>query len=114
MSNSKGAKPNRKDHDILRGNFGNYNDHPISLGRFLETSVDMNLLLIVLFLIGFGLLMVYSASSYVAMRDWGSSAYFFKKQVTSDLLGLIAMVLATFIPLILFKSDSKNFISYTP
>ncbi len=99
MSNDKAAKSNRKDHDILRGNFGNYNDHPISLGRFLETSVDMNLLLIVLFLIGFGLLMVYSASSYVAMRDWGSSAYFFKKQVTSDLLGIVAMVFATFIPL---------------
>lgn len=98
MADAKNTKKH-KSGEIIKGDFGNYNNHPISFGKFLEMSVDMNLILIVLFLIAFGLLMVYSASSFVAMRDWGNSAYYFRKQVISDLLGIFAMVVATFIPL---------------
>jgi len=70
-----------------------------SLRSYFDTDTDMNLVFIVLFLIGFGLLMVYSASSYVALRDWGSSSYYFRKQTTSDLLGLVCLVVTFFLPL---------------
>lgn len=42
---------------------------------------DFTLLFIVIFLVGFGLVMVYSASSYTAALDHqGDSAYFLKRQ----------------------------------
>ena len=52
---------------------------------------DYVLLTVVLFLVGFGLLMIYSTSSYEAGIDYGDSAYFLKKQMTSTLLGFVAM-----------------------
>ncbi len=69
------------------------------LGGYIESNIDLNLLFIVLFLAGFGLLMVYSASSYVALRDFGSSSYFFRKQIIADVLGLFCMIVTLFVPL---------------
>jgi cell division protein FtsW len=69
------------------------------LGGYIESNIDLNLLFIVLFLAGFGLLMVYSASSYVALRDFGSSSYFFRKQIIADGLGLFCMIVTLFVPL---------------
>ena len=65
----------------------------------LAESLDLNLLFTLVFLLAFGLLMVYSASSYVALRDWGNQAYFFNKQLKSDLLGLAVMIIVIFVPL---------------
>lgn len=53
--------------------------------------MDYVLLAVVLFLAGFGLLMVYSASSYEAGIDFGDSAYYLKRQGFSTVLGFIAM-----------------------
>lgn len=58
---------------------------------------DYSLLIIVLFLIGFGLVMVYSTSTYSAMLKTGDSAFYFKKQFKATLLGLVVMFLATII-----------------
>ena len=69
------------------------------LGGYIESNIDLNLLFIVLFLVGFGLLMVYSASSYVALRDFGSSSYFFRKQIIADVLGIFCMIVTLFVPL---------------
>ncbi len=59
---------------------------------------DYVLLTVVLFLVGFGLLMIYSTSSYEAGVDYGDSAYFLKKQMTSTLLGFIAMFFVSRVP----------------
>lgn len=63
-----------------------------------DNFMDYSLLFIVLFLLGFGMLMVYSASSYKANLDFGDSAYYLKKQLFATILGLIAMIVVANIP----------------
>lgn len=54
--------------------------------------MDYVLLAVVLFLVGFGLLMIYSVSSYEAGVDFnGDSAYYLKRQGFSTILGFIAL-----------------------
>ncbi len=62
-------------------------------GRFF----DFSMLIIVLVLVAFGLIMVYSTSSYSGVQDAGDSAYYFKKQMVSTAIGLVTMLLATLI-----------------
>ena len=63
-----------------------------------EYFFDYSLLFIVLFMLGFGLIMVYSASSYEAFEDTGDAAYYMKKQLFSNILGLVAMIVVANIP----------------
>ncbi len=58
---------------------------------------DYSLLIIVMFLIAFGLVMLYSTSSYSAMQDYGDAAYFLKKQLVSTAVGLVVFAAAIFI-----------------
>lgn len=53
---------------------------------------DYSLLFIVLFLVGFGLVMVYSTSSYTASLDYGDPAFFFKRQAIFSVMGIAAML----------------------
>ena len=64
---------------------------------------DYVLLTVVLFLVGFGLLMIYSTSSYEAGIDYGDSAFFLKKQAGSTLLGFVLMVVISRIPYSFWK-----------
>lgn len=59
---------------------------------------DYTLLFIVLFLLGFGLVMLYSTSSYDANLQYGDSAWFLKKQVMATIMGLVAMLVVANIP----------------
>lgn len=66
-----------------------------------EYYFDYSLVFIVLFLIGLGLVMVYSASSYEASISEKlnyDAAYYLKKQAVSAVLGLVAMVAVSWIP----------------
>lgn len=63
-----------------------------------EYFFDYSLLLIVLFLLGFGLVMVYSTSSYDSVKDFGRSTYYLEKQLLATILGLIAMIVVANIP----------------
>lgn len=60
--------------------------------------MDYSLLFIVLFLLGFGMIMVYSTSSYEANLEWGDSAYYLKKQLFATILGLAAMIFVANVP----------------
>ncbi len=66
-----------------------------------EYYFDYSLVFIVLFLLGFGLIMVYSASSYEASISEKlnyDAAYYLKKQLQSSLIGLVAMIFVSRIP----------------
>ncbi len=63
-----------------------------------EYFFDYSLLFIVLFLLGFGLVMLYSTSSYEAAQKYGSSTYYLVKQAKATVLGLIGMIVIANIP----------------
>jgi len=65
---------------------------------------DYLLLFIVLFLLGFGLVMIYSTSFYAASTQYdGDGLYFFRKQAIAVLLGLAVMFVVSFIPTEFYK-----------
>lgn len=63
-----------------------------------EVFFDYTLLFVVLFLLGFGLVMLYSTSSYEAYLDFGDSAFYLKKQIVATILGLAVMIVVSNIP----------------
>lgn len=60
-----------------------------------RTQMDRSLIFIVLFLLCFGLIMVYSASSYEASVKFNNSTYYLMSQLRATLLGLVVMVIVT-------------------
>ncbi len=60
--------------------------------RKSESYVDYSLLFIVAFLLCFGLIMVYSASSYEAMLKFGDSSYYLKSQLRATIFGIVVMI----------------------
>ena len=65
---------------------------------------DITLLFSVLFLVGIGIVMVYSASSALALKQFGSDYYFLKRQALFSLMGMIALVTCGHIPLSVYRS----------
>ncbi len=59
--------------------------------RSSKHNMDYILLTVVLFLVGFGLLMIYSASSYEAGIDYNDSGFFLKKQAQSTIIGFVGL-----------------------
>lgn len=66
--------------------------------RQSENFFDYSLLFVVLFLLGFGLVMIYSTSSYEASLKMHDSTYYLKKQVFATIIGLVAMMIVANIP----------------
>lgn len=67
-------------------------------GGQLESFFDYTMLFIVIFLLGFGLVMLYSTSSYEASIQFGSATYYLKKQLGATIVGFIAMMVVANIP----------------
>ena len=65
---------------------------------------DVKLLFPVLFLVGIGIVMVYSASSTLALKKFGTDYFFLKKQAVFALLGIVALVFCRHFPYRLFRS----------
>lgn len=57
--------------------------------------VDYSLLFIVLFLVAFGLVMVYSTSSYTAELKTGSAFFYLKRQGGFAVIGIVAMIVVS-------------------
>ncbi len=56
---------------------------------------DYSLLFLTLFLVCFGLVMIYSTSSYNAGRDFGNPAFYFEKQAAFACLGTVVMLVVS-------------------
>ena len=65
---------------------------------------DVQLLFAVLFLVGIGIVMVYSASSALALKKYGSDFHFLEKQAVFSLVGIVALVVFSHIPFRLYRS----------
>ena len=61
-------------------------------------SYDIGLLFPVLFLVGIGIVMVYSASSAVALKKFGSDNLFLKRQALFALIGIVGLVICRHFP----------------
>ena len=68
-----------------------------------NSSYDIKLLFPVLFLVGIGIVMVYSASSVLALKKYGTGYYFLKKQACFALLGIVVLIICRRIPARLFR-----------
>ena len=59
---------------------------------------DFTLLAVVVLLVCFGFVMIYSASAYQANLKFGNSMYFLRKQIFAALMGFVIMAVLVFIP----------------
>ena len=57
-------------------------------------SFDYSLLFIIVFLLGFGLVMIYSTSSYNAQIKFNDAEFYFKKQIKAVIIGVVLMYAA--------------------
>lgn len=74
---------------------------------FNRAAINYNMLLAIIFLCVFGLIMIYSASYYYAQTAYGyESSYFLKNQAKFVILGLIMMVLISYIDYHVWKELS--------
>lgn len=64
---------------------------------------DRLLLLVVMGLVGFGLIMIYSASAIIALKNHGDPFYFLKKQVVWTVISTAAMLLISRIDIDIWK-----------
>lgn len=71
---------------------------------------DVKLLFPVLFLVGIGIVMVYSASSALALKKFGTGYYFLKKQGLFALLGILLLVVCRNFPYRWFRPLTYPFL----
>lgn len=93
-----GAKGKRTDHK------GRGSLQQVNIRR--KPARDYSLILIILFFVAFGLVMLYSTSSYEAALDFGDSAYYLKRQSAATAVGLVAMLTVSRIPLVVWEKCS--------
>jgi len=71
---------------------------------------DNLLLIIMIALIGFGLIMIYSASAIIAIKHYGTPFYFIKRQLIYALLGIGGMILVIYMDIEILKRISPYLI----
>jgi cell division protein FtsW len=63
-----------------------------------QSYLDNTLIVIIFFLVAFGLVMVYATSSYSASQTSGGSTYYLRKQAYAAIAGTVGMFVAMIIP----------------
>jgi len=76
----------------------------------IPSGYDVTLLFPVLFLVGIGIVMIYSASSAIALKNFGNGYYFLKKQSMSALLGIAALAVCRHVPYRIYRYLSYVFL----
>ena len=76
-------------------------------------TVDRPMLIVILFLVSFGSVMVFSASYAYAYSRYGDSTYFIQKQLGFVILGLLAMLFISHINYKVMKAFSLPFYGVT-
>lgn len=71
---------------------------------------DVQLLLAVLFLVGIGLVMVYSASGALALEKFNSDYYYLKRQGVFALLSILALVFCRYLPYRIYRVFAYPFL----
>lgn len=59
-----------------------------------KNNYDYGLIFIIAFLLVFGMIVLYSTSSYNALLEEGDAAFYLKKQLRNTILGIVAMIFA--------------------
>ena len=72
--------------------------------------LDYGLLAVVIFLVCFGLVMMYSTSYYAGITKFNDGMYFFKKQCRAAVLGLVGMMIVSVFPVKIY--EKLSFIAY--
>ncbi|MBQ8662925.1 MAG: putative lipid II flippase FtsW [Eubacterium sp.] len=67
---------------------------------------DYTLLFIIIFLLGFGLIILYSVSSYESQSNFGNSFYYLKRQLMFIVMGFVGMTIVSYIPYNFWKKTS--------
>lgn len=70
---------------------------------------DYDLLLVIIFLMCFGLVMLYSSSAYSAQVDYKNDMFFFTRQAIIGIIGFIAMFIVSKIDYHLYGAYAKEF-----
>lgn len=78
----------------------------MSHGKVKRRHMDYSLFFAVMFLLLFGLIMVYSASSYEASLKFNDSAFYLKNQARATALGFIAMLIISRIDYHIWKGPA--------
>ncbi|HEX9595234.1 MAG TPA: FtsW/RodA/SpoVE family cell cycle protein, partial [Anaerolineales bacterium] len=64
---------------------------------------DLGLLFPVLLLVGMGIVMVYSASSALALEKFGSDSFFLKRQAMYSVIGIVVLMIFSYLPFRLYR-----------
>ena len=70
---------------------------------------DYDLLLVIIFLMCFGLVMLYSSSAYSAQNDYNNDMFFFTRQAIIGIIGFIVMFIVSKIDYHLYGAYAKEF-----
>lgn len=79
--------------------------------KFNKRYFDFTLLFIVIFIIAFGLLMVYSTSSYIAELEGDGTGYL-RKQLISVVVGSVAMAITTVFPYKVYQKKKFKWFAF--
>ena len=73
----------------------------------MKRKIDYSLLIVIMILVLFGLLMVYSASNIVASYKYNDSFYYFKRQLLFAFIGIILMLLTIKVDIFKIQKNTK-------